>query len=376
MAGQNKTATSGKPKVSIIAISYNHEKYIRQAFESFVMQKTDFKFEVVVGDDCSTDGTQAIIDEYINRYPELFRQVRRTKNVGVQKNFIETMQAADGEYLAICECDDFWTDSQKLQRQAEFLDNNPSYALCFHPVKVFYEDKSKKDFIFPEPASTNEFTVRELLRHNFIQTNSVMYKKQDYGQMATDVLPMDWYLHLYHAQFGKIGFLKQQIMSAYRRHAGGLWWDSEHNLDDLLKKQGNAMVSLYLELWKIYGQDHEKEITILYRASDLIAKMHIIDTREGTNLVAQALKEYPDIVLPLVGYQAVELEEREKRIDNMDKSLKEKDAQLEQDESQIAEFAKELKDIKESKSWKLARRIAINAHRVRKVRRKLNRHSK
>lgn len=115
-------------KVSVLMLAYNHERYIRQALDSVVGQRTDFRFEVVVGEDCSTDGTRGIVREYAQRYPDLVKPLFRKKNLGACRNVVSTLRHCKGEYIAFLECDDYWTDMEKLQKQADYLDANAEYA--------------------------------------------------------------------------------------------------------------------------------------------------------------------------------------------------------------------------------------------------------
>lgn len=125
------------PLVSICCISYNHERFIRKALEGFVNQKTSFPFEIVISDDCSSDGTRAIITEYASKYPEIFRDVSPKENLGVSRNFIHVQKEAKGKYVAFCEGDDYWTDAQKLQKQVDFLESHPDYSVTFHRCKHY-----------------------------------------------------------------------------------------------------------------------------------------------------------------------------------------------------------------------------------------------
>jgi len=234
-----------KPIVSIICTTYNQAQYIRQALEGFVTQKTDFYYEAIVADDSSKDETRQIIQEFTDEYPDIIKPIFRPKNIGSMPNFIDALKQARGKYIAICEGDDFWTDRLKLQRQVDFLDENKDHALVFHSVRVFFENNESSVSIFPNRRS--RFTIDELIKENFIQTNSVMYRKQDYSKMREDIMPGDWYLHLYHAQFGKIGFI-DKTMSAYRRHAGGVWWDTA----SIWRKYGESHLALYEEVLRMY----------------------------------------------------------------------------------------------------------------------------
>lgn len=130
-----------KPKLSVILITYNHEKYIRKALDSVLMQETSFPFEIVVGEDCSTDNTKNIVKEYVKKYPEKIRLIDRKKNTGRPTlNVYETTMACKGEYLAYLEGDDYWTDPQKLQKQVDFLEIHPEYIACTHAHKMIDDD--------------------------------------------------------------------------------------------------------------------------------------------------------------------------------------------------------------------------------------------
>ena len=109
-----------KPLVSIASITYNHEKFIAQAIDSFLMQETDFDFEIIIGEDCSTDDTLKIIKEYKAKYPDIIKLITSESNVGMMTNFIRTLEACSGKYIALCEGDDYWTDTLKLQKQVNF----------------------------------------------------------------------------------------------------------------------------------------------------------------------------------------------------------------------------------------------------------------
>lgn len=118
--------------VSIVCITYNHEPYLRQALEGFLMQETDFPVEIILAEDCSTDGTRTICEEYAEKYPGKIKYIYRDHNVGYNENEYEAMCTATGKYIAYCEGDDYWTDSLKLQKQVDFLESHPDYSVCWH----------------------------------------------------------------------------------------------------------------------------------------------------------------------------------------------------------------------------------------------------
>lgn len=121
--------------VSIVCITYNHEPYLRQALDSFLMQKTSFAYEIVLAEDCSTDGTRKICEEYAEKYPDIIHYIYRDHNVGYNENEYEAMCAAKGKYIAYCEGDDNWTIPDKLQKQVDFLESHPDYSVCWHRCK-------------------------------------------------------------------------------------------------------------------------------------------------------------------------------------------------------------------------------------------------
>jgi len=121
-----------KPIVSVCSITYNHEKYISEAIDSFLMQETDFPFEILIGEDCSTDGTRKIIDAYIEKYPNIIKLITAENNVGMIQNIKRTFEASIGFYIAFCEGDDYWTDTKKLQIQIDEMKKYPSIDISFH----------------------------------------------------------------------------------------------------------------------------------------------------------------------------------------------------------------------------------------------------
>jgi len=129
--------------VSVCMITYNHEDYINQAIESIMMQKTNFLFELIIGEDCSTDNTRKICQKYKERYPDRIRLILPESNVGMMKNLIKTIEACNGKYIAMCEGDDYWTDSLKLQKQVDFLEANTNASLVFSDRIIQNKDHKK-----------------------------------------------------------------------------------------------------------------------------------------------------------------------------------------------------------------------------------------
>ena len=122
--------------VSVYCITYNHKDFIRKCLDGIVMQKTDFKFEVVIYDDCSTDGTREIVLEYIEKYPDLFVPILPDENRAQKEGFhginVDMCKKCQGKYIALCEGDDYWTDENKLQIQVDYMEKHPDFSGCFH----------------------------------------------------------------------------------------------------------------------------------------------------------------------------------------------------------------------------------------------------
>ena len=131
-------ALTKNPTVSISCITYNHEKYIKDAITGFLMQKTDFPIEIVISDDCSTDSTLSIVQDYCRSHPDQIRLMANERNIGVVPKFSQAIGACKGKYIALCEGDDYWIDPLKLQKQVDFLEAHPECSICCHKVLMKY----------------------------------------------------------------------------------------------------------------------------------------------------------------------------------------------------------------------------------------------
>ncbi|WP_066832123.1 glycosyltransferase [Rufibacter ruber] len=209
------------PKVSVCMIAYNHADFIVQAIEGVLMQKTDFPFELIIGEDCSTDATRSIIKKYGETFPEKIRLLLPDTNVGMMKNFLQTLDACKGEYIALCEGDDYWTDELKLQKQVDFLDQNPDFSISFHRARIVMEPSGNEETsnLDQPPVST----IKDLFRENFIFTATCLFRNHlvaPYPAFLLKAAIGDWPLHILNAHKGKIGFLPE-VMATYRVHSGG-----------------------------------------------------------------------------------------------------------------------------------------------------------
>jgi glycosyltransferase involved in cell wall biosynthesis len=215
------------PLVSVICPTYNHEKFIAQALDGFLMQKTSFKFEIIVHDDASTDSTASIVRKYESQYPNTFRNILQTENqlskcIGNVTRIV--FAASRGKYIALCEGDDYWTDPNKLQKQIDFLEANEDFSICFHNSKIINQDFTE------EISYTNNGTQKEisyfedLAKGEFIYTATSVfrnYKLRNFPEK--DFIYMNNYtLDLHNAQYGKIKYINE-VMGVYRKHKGGMW---------------------------------------------------------------------------------------------------------------------------------------------------------
>lgn len=225
------------PLVSIICITYNHEKYIAQALNGFLMQETHFPFEILIGEDCSTDATRFILQEYQNKYPNLIKLITSELNVGPSQNFKRLFEPSTSKYIALCEGDDYWTASNKLEKQIAFLEKYPEYTMCCHNSTNYDQETNQISQIFPNIPNEKDFLLNDLFKKNIVNTCTVVYR--NLGIKITemfDLLPMgDWPLHMLHAEFGKIKYFPE-IMAVYRIHGKGIWTSSDqlHRLESAI----------------------------------------------------------------------------------------------------------------------------------------------
>lgn len=216
--------------VSINCITYNHEKYIKRAIESFLMQKTNFKFEIVIGEDCSTDNTKKIIEDYIKKYPNKIRMITDKENVGARKNGLRIHNVSKGKYIAVCEGDDYWTNPNKLQKQVDYMEQNPECTMVFHNAEKL-NDVSKKSegTMINENIGDKKCDISDIIDFRFIPTASIMYRKY-----TKDNLP-EWYMtavvgdlasNLIVTSYGYAYYINE-VMSVYRvgniNSAVGMW---------------------------------------------------------------------------------------------------------------------------------------------------------
>lgn len=281
------------PVVSVVTITYNHEAFIRDTLDGFVRQEVDFPVEYVVADDASTDATPEIIQSYADKHPGLFRPILRSKNVGIHANLTDAMSSARGNYLALCEGDDYWTDPRKLSKQVGYLDAHPEAGLCFHPVRVTWVDGSKSDSEFPPPKWRRALTIDTLLYRNFIQTNSVMYRRlPSYDDIPNDIMPLDWYIHLRHAMKGEVAMLPD-TMGVYRRHPQGVWYSVDTNREKFWRKHGRGQAALLQALLGLDVGSRMSRLKVYGTAHWLLGQLAGVPGEAGREMILDTVEQFP-----------------------------------------------------------------------------------
>jgi glycosyltransferase involved in cell wall biosynthesis len=211
--------------VSVVMITYGHEKFIAQAIESVLSQKFSNSLELIVSNDCSPDNTDCIIQKIMKNHPRAhcIRYIRHDKNVGIMPNFIQALNSANFEYVALCDGDDYWTDPYKLQKQINFLESNPEYSMAVHNALVIYEDLKKRAVNFSNAKVDFDVSLESLIKKWFIPTASMVFRRAHSKDLP------DWFKNIYSADFslalimsnhGKIKFFCES-MSVYRVNYSG-----------------------------------------------------------------------------------------------------------------------------------------------------------
>lgn len=231
--------------VTICCMTFNHENYIRDCLEGFIMQRTQFPFEVLIHDDCSTDGTTEIIKEYEIKYPEIIKVIYQTENqytkIGFSGIFELMHMQAQGKYIALCEGDDYWIDPYKLNKQIEFLEDNPACGLIYTQAIVLHEDVGKDMKGWAKSATFEEI----LLGVNPVITPTSCYRKSLYKQYVKEIQPdkkwkmADYPLWLYISFHNQVYFMDER--TAVYRH---LAESASHSSD--IKKNIDFILSTYI----------------------------------------------------------------------------------------------------------------------------------
>ena len=216
-----------QPLVCIAMMAYNCEDYIAQAIEGVIMQEAKFPYQLVIGEDFSTDKTRAICEKYANEHPEKIRLLPSERNWGMLRNFFRIIDSIESPYVAWCDSDDYWTDPEKLQMQVEFLESNPDYGLVYTDVDIVNEHGHVQDD--PEQNAIRQIFDRGnvffklLTGENFVMTCSTVFRKDclayDKTNEDLNMFGYDYWFWLHISMRSKIHFINKKTI-CYRKHSG------------------------------------------------------------------------------------------------------------------------------------------------------------
>ena len=214
--------------ISVIVMSYNQKLYINQCLDSILDQRGNFKMEVILGDDESTDGSDEILQEFVNKYPDKLCLLPRQSNLGYVRNFKRCIDACSGDYIAFCDGDDYWTDTNKLQKQLECLQKHQDYSMCFSAIQLFYQDEGRFALHQGQQSfASDRLSTEDLIKDNIIANFSCcFFRSETITNLPKKLFDLDrfadYIVCICCAEMGPIGFIKE-VMSVYRIHRGGAW---------------------------------------------------------------------------------------------------------------------------------------------------------
>lgn len=226
-------------KVSVITLAYNSAPYIADTIRGVVRQKTNFTVQHIISDDCSTDGTWEICQEWQRQHPHIVEPVRNERNVGLQANFMRAYAKCRGEYVALCDGDDYWCDHRKLQMMVDYMDAHRECAVAFHRVINYFEDKGTKSL--SNGGQKQIMQLSDLARSNTITNCSVLYRRANVPELPEwigEIKLCDYAMHILNACHGYIRYFKRP-MAVYRQRSSAEW--SLQNFTDREKKLNMAL---------------------------------------------------------------------------------------------------------------------------------------
>lgn len=311
-------------RVSVVLITYNHAPYIAQAIEGVLAQRTDFDFELLIGEDESSDGTREIVREFAARHPERIRLFLRSRKDVIHVdgratgrfNFMRTLEEARGEYVAVLEGDDCWTAPGKLQRQVDFLDTNRDCVACCHPLEYVRRGAEGKDEVAPRPPDAPEgtrFRLEDLMRGGVkIPLSSYMFRREVMGEFPAwfrELAMGDIPLFALHAEHGAIGCLAE-CMGIYTIHPGGIWSTGEapgQTSIERMRVRNEQCVRLYETLDAHFSGRYHRLVapnvaTLLYQNAWSLAQAGDFAAARGCTLRAMRLAPWPrEVAASLIG---------------------------------------------------------------------------
>jgi len=356
------------PIVSICTISYNHATFIKKAIESFLVQETNFPFEIIIDDDFSTDNTAEIIQKYADKYPHIIKANLSQKNVGAKTNFLENLQKAKGTYIALCEGDDYWTDVNKLQYQIDKMKEHPECQMSFHPAIVL-DEETKNEILQAEHFTENTVVpIEEVIVGNgeYCPTASIIVARkiiENLPDFFQDAPVGDYFLQVYAAAEGGALYLNQ-TMSVYRIHNTG--WTSQVQKDVTKYKVFTlTMIKSLLEFDTFFN--HQYHIEFLSIINEIVLGMlyqlHIEPT-DKTVLYKQCIALLSSEDTSMINYKIIQklilinhnlknesIGWLEEQLMNHKKALSEKEDGTTWFENQLENYKKNLSEKEKDITW-------------------------
>jgi glycosyltransferase involved in cell wall biosynthesis len=214
-----------EPLVSVVLRTYDHAPFIAQAIESVLIQRAPFPFELVIGEDCSRDGTREIVRGYAERRPEVVRAVLPERNVGHGQILRQAMEATRGRFIAYLDGDDYWTSAAKLRRQVEFLEADPGCPSCFHDVSLVYDTAGVPSGSVSPGLAESRFSLADIVAECFVPAPAMLFRREIATALpdwSYDSAWIDWLIHIRAAERGSLGYIAEPL-AAYRVHDGGMF---------------------------------------------------------------------------------------------------------------------------------------------------------
>jgi glycosyltransferase involved in cell wall biosynthesis len=228
----NDNPPEKRPKVSVAMITYNHEQFVEQAVRSVMMQETDFDYELIIGEDCSTDNTREIVVRLKEEFPDKIRLILHEQNVGVGRNIVITCGKCNGEYVALIEGDDYWTSKNKLTTQIKIMEENRDCVLSFHGVNIY--DETTQSLVGQDGLGQTgiKYSQQDLASKTiYPRTASTVFRRSclNLPSWVNSLTYVDIALFLICASSGSLIFVDQP-MAVYRRHSAGVWSGPETDI--------------------------------------------------------------------------------------------------------------------------------------------------
>lgn len=276
-----------RPLVSACIITYNHEDYIVKCLEGALAQQVDFSYEIVIGDDFSSDRTKELCLEYSAKFPGLIRYIRREKNLGMIGNWVATISDCKGEYIALCEGDDFWIDPQKLQKQVDFLKENNDYIIHSGNAKIV-SDNDRNNQLLINCDQNKTYTIEDFYTRNNIATCTVMFKNNEISipKYYSKMVFGDWFLYiLLMHQFNMKIYRSSDVLSGYRIHSGGVTSQLSIEKKSLGHINQIKLIQLYLGN-KSYSIEIQNELNYHYYNA-FLTKFNNSNVRGAINIMIE-----------------------------------------------------------------------------------------